>query len=405
MNELKLSLHNFQSISDGELVFNTGLNFIIGQSNSGKSATFRALKACLLNPLGSQRFIKKDTNKAVVELQYNGNEILWNKSEKASSYTINGEEYRNTGKSDAFKILNDETGFVRAEKGCVLMNIEEELQLPFPFGISDSELFKLFENVFCISDSAVILKAAKEHEDKVKDDISLLQLEEVKVKTKIDNLKKLKEEVNIELLKEYKQTLESNRSNLVHLKDGLAVIKLAAMLEKHNLSINKYDFKDLLTDYTEIVGCRKTLKEIKELHNVYKELKSYQIDTNSKLKDLDSLKGVKKTVLILNNLSELLIPTNEFKNRLTNYKELKELSKIVTALRKLHKFKVSDLNLNNKLQLLYNLKTTKSYIDKIKGEIQELKAHKKREEEKVAVLEEKLKKFKVCPLCHHSLEN
>ena len=62
MNELKLSLHNFQSIAEGELTFQTGLNFIIGQSISGKSATFRALKECLLNRAGSQRFIKKDTN-------------------------------------------------------------------------------------------------------------------------------------------------------------------------------------------------------------------------------------------------------------------------------------------------------------------------------------------------------
>ena len=60
-NELKLSLENFQSISEGELIFHTGTNVIIGQSNSGKTATFRALKACLSNPIGSQRFIKKGT--------------------------------------------------------------------------------------------------------------------------------------------------------------------------------------------------------------------------------------------------------------------------------------------------------------------------------------------------------
>ena len=109
MNELKLSLQNFQSISEGELTFQTGLNFIVGQSNSGKSATFRAIKACLLNPAGSQRFIKRDANKTVVELKYNGNDICWDKSKKENSYTINGEYFRNTGKSDAFKILNNET--------------------------------------------------------------------------------------------------------------------------------------------------------------------------------------------------------------------------------------------------------------------------------------------------------
>ena len=75
-NELKLSLENFQSISHGELVFHTGTTVIIGQSNSGKSATFRALKACLLNPSGSQRFIKKGAKSSSVALEYNGNQIL-----------------------------------------------------------------------------------------------------------------------------------------------------------------------------------------------------------------------------------------------------------------------------------------------------------------------------------------
>ena len=33
-----------------------------------------------------------------------------------------------------------------------------------------------------------------------------------------------------------------------------------------------------------------------------------------------------------------------------------------------------------------------------------LQENKKREEENVARIEEELKEFKVCPLCHHSLE-
>ena len=44
------------------------------------------------------------------------------------------------------------------------MNIEGEWDLPFPFDRTPSELFKLFENIFCISDSAVILKSFKDEE-------------------------------------------------------------------------------------------------------------------------------------------------------------------------------------------------------------------------------------------------
>ena len=92
-NELKLSLENFQSITHGELIFHTGTTVIVGQSNSGKTATFRGLKACLSNPSGSQRFIKNGTKQAVVTLEYNGNQISWRRTPKESTYQINGETY------------------------------------------------------------------------------------------------------------------------------------------------------------------------------------------------------------------------------------------------------------------------------------------------------------------------
>ena len=405
MNELKLSLQNFQSISEGELTFQTGLNFIVGQSNSGKSATFRAIKACLLNPAGSQRFIKRDANKTVVELKYNGNDICWDKSKKENSYTINGEYFRNTGKSDAFKILDNETGFVKAEKGCVLMNIEEELQLPFPFGIPDSELFKLFENIFCVSDSAVILKSAKEHEDKVKGDIGLLDLEETKVQTKINCLTEFKKEVDLDLLREYKRRMEDKERRITTLNDGLSTIKLALKLSNSNLNIINREFEDLSLVYSEICEIKNTLVLSKNLHKLSKGLQKLRIDTTSKVLELKELQELKGIITRTENLSHIPDLSFNLKENLSKYTVLIELNKTTQRLKNLHKIKIKEEIFENFLQQLRDLKTLRSYLDKIKGEITELKANKKREEEKVASIEEKLKEFKVCPLCHHSLEN
>ena len=57
-NNLKVTIENFQSISKGELEFTQGINIIVGQSNSGKSAILRAIKGSVLNPSGSQKYIK-----------------------------------------------------------------------------------------------------------------------------------------------------------------------------------------------------------------------------------------------------------------------------------------------------------------------------------------------------------
>lgn len=372
MSELKLSLHNFQSISDGELIFNTGLNFIIGQSNSGKSATFRALKACLLNPKGSQRFIKNGTSKAEVTLEYNGNEITWDRTSKESKYIINGEPFYKTGSSNAFKILNDEAGFARDDNDS-LMNIEEELQLPFPFGITGSELFKLFENVFCVSDSAVILKSAKEYEKGVESSITSLELEQKKVDIKIKELQDFKDSVSLEKLLRYQKYFKSKEKRLELLNDGLDLVQKAIKVEKANLEVEAKNFTDLFSPYLQALECRKALIRTRKFHNLGKSLQELTYSPS---------------------------------NLLVQYNDLCDLNNCLQKLKKLNKIKVREESFESKIERFNELKTLRHYIKEVIPEkIKELEQNKKREEEKVKSIEAKLKEFKVCPLCHHSLED
>ena len=372
MNELKLSLHNFQSISDGELVFNTGLNFIIGQSNSGKSATFRALKACLLNPKGSQRFIKKGNAKAEVTLTYNGNEITWDRTSKESKYIVNGEVFYKTGGSDAFKILDDDAGFARDDSN-TLMNLEEELQLPFPFGITGSDLFKLFENVFCVSDSAVILKSAKEYEKGVENELSSLNLEKQKTDIKVEALKDFKNSVNLKKLESFKSYLKEKEQRLEILNDGKDIITKAIEVEKANLEVFIRDFTDLFSPYLEALDCKKALIRTRKLHNLNKSLQ----ELNYEAKDI-----------------------------LADYKSLKDTQRTFQTLKLINKIKVPEVTFESKLEKLTELKSLQKYIkETIPKRVKELEENKKREEEKVKSIEGEMKQFKVCPLCHHSLED
>ena len=392
MNELKLSLHNFQSISEGELTFQTGLNFIIGQSNSGKSATFRALKACLLNPAGSQRFIKRDKNRATVTLEYNGNEISWDKTNTTNRYFINGEEYRNTGKSDAFKILNDETGFVKAEKGNILMNMEEELQLPFPFGISEAELFKLFENVFCVSDSAVILKAAKEQDDNVKSNMEALDLESLKVQSKINNLQEFKEFVDLERLEDYKDYLKAKDERLNELKDGLDVIKLAVKLSKAKLEVGEKDFEDLFSPYLKALECKKALIQLKELVHLGKSLQELQYNGSNLKEKYIEAQATQKLVNELKSIEGIVLPEISFNSKIEHYNELKELQNTLRSLKGISKIKLQELSFESKLERLKELQELSTYIKvTLPQQISKLEEEEKREKERVGSIEVKLK--------------
>lgn len=365
-NELKLSLENFQSISHGELIFHAGTNVIIGQSNSGKTATFRGLKACLINPSGSQRFIKKGTKKASVALEYNGNQIIWKRTPKESSYTINGEDFIKTGASSAFKIMED-TGFVLEDN--VIMNIEEELQLPFPFGISKSELFKLYENVFCVSDSAVILKAAKEREEETKTKISTLENEIIKNTNKLEELSNFEKEVDLKLLEEKRSYFKDNLKKITNLKNGLDLIHKAAKVQK--FKVNEISFENNLANLKELKALKKELSRLKKLHRVGKELKEIKSPEPIDILTYKELKDLSETCKKIHQIKDLEVLVKDFENKLQEYKELKEYS----------------LSLNN---LKKKIKEKKVNLEDINKLIKEK--------------EEKLKEFKVCPLCHKPLD-
>lgn len=404
MNELKLLLHNFQSISDGELVFKTGLNFIIGQSNSGKSATFRALKACLSNPSGSQRFIKRGHNQAEVTLLYNGNEIIWDRTQKESSYIINGEEFVKTGKSDAFKILNDETGFTR-DSNDVIMNIEEELQIPFPFGLSNSDLFKLYENVFCVSDSAIILKSAKEHEDEVKSEITSIELELNKNKSKLMALKDFKETVDINKLKKYKKFVSDKKDRINFLQDGLDIIKIAEKIYESNIEINEKSFISLIPPYYAALEVKKALTLAKNCHLLSK---SFQ-ELNKSFIPLDekylSLAKLQSFLMRVKKLEELFIPEKDFYSKMSSYSSLVELKVTFEKLRKLNKIKIEQKEFSDKLIRYKELKKLKEEQNNINNKVKELRQKKEETEGIIKQTQSKLKEFKVCPLCHHELED
>ena len=404
MNKLKLGLSNFQSISDGELEFETGLNFIIGQSNSGKSATFRALKACLSNPSGSQRFIKKGHSCAEVSLEYNGNTIIWKRTKSESSYEINGEKYVKTGKSDAFKIL-DNVGFAK-DFNDNIMNIEEELQLPFPYGISKFDLFKLFENVFCVSDSAIILKSAKEQENKVKEEIVLLESDLVKTQKKIEELNKFKLEVDFDKLASFKSTLVSTKKRIEFLNDGMDIIQRA--IKVSSISIPKIkSFKNLAVEYSELKGVQRTVEVTKKLHQLSGTIKDMKSPKKVDIRDYKELSNLLSYLNKLKELSSVSLPIPIIipENLILKRNELRDLEHTTKKLKELHKIKLPQYSVTNLLSRYDELKNYLEDLEKVITKSKVLAEKRGKVKNKIETLEKKIKEYKVCPLCLRPIED
>lgn len=389
-NELKLSIENFQSISQGELVFHTGTTVIVGQSNSGKSATFRALKACLINPVGSQRYIKNGAKQASVTLEYNGNQIVWKRSAKENSYTINGEDYIKTGKSNAFKLLED-TGFALDHNDEVIMNIEEELQLPFPFGNTKSELFKLFENVFCISDSAIILKSAKEHEDKTKSDLVMLKNELAKNSKKLDELQSFRKELDLSKLEEMKKELQTKGGRINLLKDGLSEIKKTVKLQEVGEINTDLSITDKTVIYQDKINTKKEAIKLQKIRSVDK-IKIVDVCVTDNLGTYNCLNMLRGTL-------GFEIPTINIVNKREDYEALKVLRDLTCIVAPV------ETEFTDKLKRYNELCSLKDYLSSVKKSIKQKREQIEKENERLEELDKALKAFKVCPLCHQPIEH
>ena len=400
-NELKLSLENFQSISHGELVFHTGTTVIIGQSNSGKSATFRALKACLLNPSGSQRFIKKGAKSSSVALEYNGNQIIWKRTPTESLYIINGESFLKTGRSNVFKILED-TGFV-IDSNDVLMNLEEELQLPFPFGISNADLFKLYENVFCISDSAVILKSAKGIEDKTKFEISTLENDILKNNNKLKELKEFKEFVDLDKLGNYKRFLESKNERILLLKKDLPIIKKAVRVE--NFEAPEETFENKQVEYKDKVKLKRELIKLKKLHAVGKAIKEIEAPKMTDVSIYKENLKLSKTCKILKQIKGFKVEEATFSNLLDEYEELQGIKRTCNITKELEKVKAEVTEFEDKLKQYIELQKISNLLSSIRNTVKKKKEELKKIEEFIKNINGALKEIKVCPLCHQPINN
>jgi len=101
-----LEVHNLQSHPDTKIEFDSGVNIIIGPSDGGKSALFRALNLVLTNrPLGDDIRSEWGGDTIVEVVLTDGNKIKRVKSDKVNAYYLNDVEMKAFGQNPPEEVL------------------------------------------------------------------------------------------------------------------------------------------------------------------------------------------------------------------------------------------------------------------------------------------------------------
>jgi hypothetical protein len=338
--DFKLTIKDFQIVKNAELTFPNGsISLIVGQSANGKSSILRAIKTLLLNPSGSQKFIRHGTDQTSVSMIYNDNVIEWKRNKTGASYIINGKPYSKLGTKNITSIL-DNSGFVIDYKNDVL-SIEGAWQVLFPFDKSDAELFKLFENIFCVSDSGKIFQAFKSEEDRISKELQEYTNNFNKNKIKIEAIEDLQSKVDLNKLKKYKEKLIDYNDKRYSLNSDISLLKdINKYLDvvPHTCKI-KHFFSDNLVGYEKLYKNIKFIEEVKNYPIVKKEsLKSFNkdlIDEYLNLKeDIVSIKKIQNYPVVEEKIKKvfdnsLIIEYNSIKGSLETLNNIKKELKVL----------------------------------------------------------------------------
>jgi len=406
-NELNLKIENFQIIRKAELKFEKGVNLIVGQSGNGKSSILRAIKTLLLNSSGSQKNIRHGADSTSVSMCYNGNDIEWKRTKTGSKYIINGQEYSKLGTSNLNKVL-DNSGFVIDYKNDIL-NLEGAWQILFPYDKSDAELFKLFENIFCVSDSGKIYQSFKVEEDRLNKELQEAQAILNKNKFKIDSINSLQEKVDLNKLKDYKSRLLDLSRDYSNLNNNITVID---QVDKY-LSIVKDDYKVVTFNYTNLTNYQQVYKGYNEikiimsyvdvLDNVNNRIKIFNLENVNKYEKLA------KDILFIENINKYPKvkegSVRTFNKDIVNkYEKLIKDIKLVKEVNKYPEVKEDSTKPFNK-DLIDKYMSIKKDLDKIKElskELRQIKENKENIEKEIKDINTILSNHscKTCEICN-----
>jgi len=92
-----LQLINFQKHASRRILFDPGVNFIVGATDKGKSSTVRALSWCLLNTPRGVGHIRHGAKECTVTVEMDGRTITRIRNKKENVYLLDGERFVSFG--------------------------------------------------------------------------------------------------------------------------------------------------------------------------------------------------------------------------------------------------------------------------------------------------------------------
>lgn len=178
-----IHIKNYQSHRDTFLEFDEGVNVLIGESDAGKSAIFRAIQWCLYNrPLGSGFRTSGARGDTSVTLKFtDGNELVRVVGPKENVYIVNGQELRAFGQNPPEEVL-------ALHKMDRVLNVQAQIDQIFLLQSSPGAVAKYFNEMADLTKIDKTNKGIDSKSRQIKGDVTLARRSIEKSEAIVDGL-------------------------------------------------------------------------------------------------------------------------------------------------------------------------------------------------------------------------
>lgn len=287
----KIKIENFQSHKESELNFDPGVNVIVGQSDSGKTAIIRAFKWAAQNkPLGDA-FRSRWGGDTAVTLQTNDCQVIRHKGKKDHyELTLPDDDGAESIKFTAFGTAAPEE--ITAALNLSDLNLQEQMDSSFLLSQSAGEVARHFNKVAGIDQIDTGLKNVERWVRAINQTVSAVQTEIERKEKELESFDYLdKFEAEVEVLEQ----LESQRDHM-HGK-ATKLNKLISDLEEIDTEVEGYAGVLASEDQvTELLGLFDTKREKKQERAKLIVLCKKIIDTASDIKEYQALQNAEEPV-------------------------------------------------------------------------------------------------------------
>lgn len=417
-----LQIKNYQRIKSAKLEFIPGLNVIVGASNNGKSAIFRAIETALFN-ISRESHVTIGETKSAVGIRYNGHEIIWRRDNDAPSpmsYRVDGKILTKLGRGQP-PVIAELSGIREVELDDVKMRLNFQKQMKYPFLLdkTPSQMFKFIvqsaeeDNVMEViqtmkTDMNTILVNIKAYEE-ARESLRIAYVREAK---RYQEMKPVVPYCNRVLemegkIKRYSQ-LKGLVSDLKGLMQGIAhdeeelkscseivqelskkISSMNGLLDRLNgLSKWVYEYKSVLESGRQF---KKEYNQIVEVMKGYEGLDQRLEQFRSLEKDKERFNSLRRLVRDITELSQ------KEKEQELSVKDLGQRVQQQTEI--LDRIKIAINFCDNTQETIDNLSSLKSDIEGINEEIRTLDLEMEDTVKEGKRIQEEIDSYGVCPFC------